>query len=404
MKNARKGCGPHRLPEKAADHIDLTVVMTDVVGSSKGRAFYNEHDTKMTWELYEKLCTHYEPFTRNTWGDGLAVNFKDAIDAITFVKALFMETKRQKYRFLKFRIAVHHSSTGVLQNPVTKSLDLFGEGVLIAARLEPVIRNGSTLITEEVYNRIKKEEALGTFTEPLPIKPAKDMKITQARYFEDCCTDEAKDEIKRQRQRISDEQKIDTKPWFELMASAYDPKSQLSEALANTDKITIYFINGGETGESIVEALRYRFLKLKKENRLILKKIILATLKVEETEKGKIMQDKMLKESGLLTNIRQTHAAMVKETKERFEDLINNLAFSKESFRHVEIPWPPLGAILLTDTIAYIRPCVYFEDAKKIPVICAGNLSEYYMKYSKALNEAIVKIESRKRKTKNKGY
>jgi hypothetical protein len=256
--------------------------------------------------------------------------------------------------------------------------------------LSQLFTNGSTLITEDVYNQIKKEN-LGTFTEPLPIKPAKDMKITEARYFEDCCTDEAKKEIKRQMQRISDEQKIDSKPWFELIASAYDPKSQLSEALANTKKMKLYFINGGETGKSLVDALRYRLLKLKDENKLILEKIILSTLTVEETAQGRIMQDNMLKESGLLTNTRQKHEEMVKETEERFKGLVKDLGFDKKSFSHIEIPWPPLGAILLTDTIAYIRPCVYFGDANKIPVICAGKMSQYYEGYSKALDRAIKK-------------
>lgn len=380
-----------KLKEESEDKA-MTVVMVDVVDSSKGYAFDQSTHTKKTWELYDKVCN----FTGgsqmfNTWGDGLVVSFINPMNAIEFVKSLYTKTMKgiKKYEFLKFRIAIHHDVAEIYTNPLTKRDDIIGPAVFHVARLEPVIYNGSTLVTEAVYSLIKDKFDTDAFTKLLPIKSNKNSEYKEARYFLDCCTEEAKKEIENQIVRVLDEQSINTKLWFELIEDAYNDGTDISDALDDTEEILIYFINGGETGKSLVDALRHRFRKLKQINKLKLKKITLATLKIEGSQ-----QDKLLKKSGLLTNMRGTHKEMVDETRKRFRELVEKLG-SDVLIDEVDIPWPPLGAILITDKKIYIRPSVYFEDVNHFPVICAGKTNAYYKKYSKALNEAIKQLKNK---------
>jgi class 3 adenylate cyclase len=121
----------------------LTVVMVDVVGSSKGYVFEKSKRTKQTWKLYSRLLKQYQSEeklkTYNTWGDGLIASFSSPLDAIIFTKHLFDNTKRDEYSFLQFRIAIHIDNIEIVKNDLTGREDLIGEGVLGVARLEPVI-------------------------------------------------------------------------------------------------------------------------------------------------------------------------------------------------------------------------------------------------------------------------
>jgi class 3 adenylate cyclase len=362
-----------------------TVVMIDVVASSRfqkqDQQFLQWTFSKEVWELYSKILSPFDPETINTWGDGLAMSFKDPDRALDAVDALFKATKRDEHNFIEFRAAIHFDKLSIIQNPVTKKPDLIGRAIYFPARLEPVMFNGSTLVTEEAYKHLNRKK--GSFSKPIRMKAAKDSFEITVRYFKDCCTSAALEEIKRIEQKISDGKDIYTKLWFELIEDIYKDDTDISHELDATKEILVYFINGGETGKSLVDALSYRYRRLKEQNRLRLKGITLATLKAEGPK-----QDKILKESGLLTNKRGTHKEMLVETRKRFQHLVEELSPGIK-FSKIDIPWPPLGAILITDKRIYLRPSIYFEDANSFPVIGAGQKTKYYETYSKALRQTI---------------
>jgi len=134
------------------------IMMTDMVGFSKEMET-NEQDT------YLKLLKHNEIIRKNilqnwgqeikTIGDAFLVRFNSAVDAIkaaTNIQTEFSEYNRDKRRDdqIRIRIGIHIGDILIMGK------DVIGNGVNIAARIEPLAEPGGICISADTYNMIKK--------------------------------------------------------------------------------------------------------------------------------------------------------------------------------------------------------------------------------------------------------
>lgn len=148
------------------------MVFTDVVGYSK-RMGENEEETiaavHADFTRMRELCAKYGGEVLNTMGDGMMLSFDGAVAAMKF--ALEMQTENAERngkmapgKGLQHRIGIHIGDVyRVLGGHMA------GDGVNIAARLEPKAPHGGVAISQIVYDTVKgkvqmKAERMGPQT------------------------------------------------------------------------------------------------------------------------------------------------------------------------------------------------------------------------------------------------
>ena len=164
---ARALAFPGGATDKQGDHASesspvrelATIMLTDMVGYS-GSMEVNEHRT------YEKLLAHNEIVRASianyrgreikTIGDAFLVIFRSALDAVDCALAIqraFTEYNADKDDADKIllRIGIHLGD--IL---ITKS-DVFGEGVNILARIQPLAQPGGICVSEAVFIHVRKK-------------------------------------------------------------------------------------------------------------------------------------------------------------------------------------------------------------------------------------------------------
>jgi class 3 adenylate cyclase len=134
------------------------VMMTDIAGFSKSMELDEE-------KTYEKLLTHKKIVREevisnhgeviDNVGDAFFIRFDSAVDAVTV--ALNIQNRFSKHNKDKdeseqiwIRIGVHLGDILFMEN------DVFGNGVNIAARIEPMAEPGGICVSGDVYNVVKK--------------------------------------------------------------------------------------------------------------------------------------------------------------------------------------------------------------------------------------------------------
>jgi len=151
---------PSDLPTKSSSlkRALAAVMMTDIAGFSKSM----EMDEEKT---YEKLLTHKnivrEEVSSNhgeiidNVGDAFFIRFDSAVDAVTValnIQKRFLKHNKGKNENeqIWIRIGVHLGDILFMEN------DVFGNGVNIAARIEPMAEPGGICVSGDVYNVVKK--------------------------------------------------------------------------------------------------------------------------------------------------------------------------------------------------------------------------------------------------------
>jgi len=132
------------------------IMFADIVGYSRMMG-ENETQTVNLIQEYEAIVT---PIIENLngkilkkMGDGLFCEFSSALEAVDCAnqmhKALnsFNQTKQHKF-LLTIRIGIH------LGDVVTKGDDLYGDGVNVAARIEPIAPPGGICVSQAIYSVI----------------------------------------------------------------------------------------------------------------------------------------------------------------------------------------------------------------------------------------------------------
>jgi len=151
----------HRKIEKLLsmypDRALAAIMITDIVGFSKEMED-NEERT------YSKLLVHNEMIRKNikknkgeeikTIGDAFLVRFKSAVDA---VKAA-INIQKQFLKYNKNRKAVDQILVRIgihIGDILIKDNDVFGNGINIASKIEPLAEPGGICISADAYNVVK---------------------------------------------------------------------------------------------------------------------------------------------------------------------------------------------------------------------------------------------------------
>lgn len=149
----------HGKIDKLIGYRALSAIMiTDIVGFSEEMERDEEH-------TYSKLLIHNEIIRKiisknrgkeiKTAGDSFFVRFKSAVDAVKTginIQNEFLEYNTDKERFdqIFVRIGIHIGDILIMDN------DVFGSGVNIASKIEPLAEPGGICISADVYNIVKK--------------------------------------------------------------------------------------------------------------------------------------------------------------------------------------------------------------------------------------------------------
>ncbi len=132
------------------------ILAADVVGYS-AKIGANEADTlsrvrTLRTNVIEPLAATHGGRLFKTMGDGFLVEFPSAVQALRCAIAIQTVLNAQT-EGLRLRIGVHQGEV------VAEGDDLFGDGVIVAARLEPLAEHGGIVISSRV-----KEDASGKLT------------------------------------------------------------------------------------------------------------------------------------------------------------------------------------------------------------------------------------------------
>ncbi len=143
--------------EGAPERRRLTVMMfTDMVGFSA----LSQRDEALGLELLEEhrrilrpLFTQHRGVEVKTIGDGFLVEFSSTLDAGTCALEIQRALKARnetapKERIIQVRIGLH------LGDVVERDGDIYGDGVNIASRLEPLAAPGSVRLSEDIYRQL----------------------------------------------------------------------------------------------------------------------------------------------------------------------------------------------------------------------------------------------------------
>jgi TolB-like protein/class 3 adenylate cyclase len=148
------------MPEPATEQRKLAAIMfTDMVGYS-AMAQRNEALALDLLEEHRRLLRAIFPNHRGleikTTGDGFMVEFASAVEAarcaVEIQDALATRNATQPaQRRVLIRIGIH------VGDVVQRGQDVFGDGVNIAARIEPLAEAGGICVSQQVYDQIRNK-------------------------------------------------------------------------------------------------------------------------------------------------------------------------------------------------------------------------------------------------------
>jgi len=144
--------------ELTLDRTLAAIMITDIVGFSKQMENDEEH-------TYSKLLIHNEIVRKNiakskgeeikTIGDAFLVRFKSTVDAVRAamnIQKEFLRYNKDKKKVdqILVRIGIHIGDILIRDN------DVFGTGVNVASRIEPLAEPGGICISADAYNVVRK--------------------------------------------------------------------------------------------------------------------------------------------------------------------------------------------------------------------------------------------------------
>ena len=131
------------------------IMFTDIVGYT---ALMGESDTK-AYQLLKKNRQVQKPIIEKyngKWlkemGDGVLASFQTISDAVYC--AIEIQQKCKQETDLKLRIGIHQGEV------IAEDGDVFGDGVNIASRIEPLAPVGGIYVTESVFRNIENKEGI----------------------------------------------------------------------------------------------------------------------------------------------------------------------------------------------------------------------------------------------------
>jgi class 3 adenylate cyclase len=125
----------------------LAVLFSDMKGFSTLMEDERTAKVDLMRSFAEPLLRQGHARYYNTWGDAIEACFGDINAGLTCACQL---TNALKSISIHIRIGMSHGKTRVSYNSLIQRLDIGGDSVNFAARLEPVAEPGEVLITEEL--------------------------------------------------------------------------------------------------------------------------------------------------------------------------------------------------------------------------------------------------------------
>jgi class 3 adenylate cyclase len=133
------------------------IMFTDIVGYSKmmgadeagTMAFLKFHNALMREEIAKNGGRVIK-----TVGDAFLADFNSAVNAVkcaVSVQKRFLRHNQETGKNQQVRIGIHIGDVVISEN------DIFGDGVNIAARIQPIAEPGGICISQDVYNHIKNK-------------------------------------------------------------------------------------------------------------------------------------------------------------------------------------------------------------------------------------------------------
>ena len=138
------------------------IMFTDIVGYSKFMLEDEKHGLllrKRHKEIFEKCTKFHDGRVIQYYGDGTLSIFESAVSAVEC--GIAMQREFQKEPQVPLRIGIH---MGDIHYDDT---EVFGHGVNLAARIEPICNPGGIFISDKIYDEIKNHSDLNA--EPLGI-------------------------------------------------------------------------------------------------------------------------------------------------------------------------------------------------------------------------------------------
>jgi class 3 adenylate cyclase len=132
------------------------IMFTDIVGYT---ALMGEDEAKALQllqhnrELLKPIIKQFHGEWLKEIGDGTLSSFRSAVEAVNC--ALAIQQILQDDPELKLRIGIH------LGDVVFEEGDVFGDGVNIASRIEPLAEPGCVCVSEQVYEAIRNKPGIG---------------------------------------------------------------------------------------------------------------------------------------------------------------------------------------------------------------------------------------------------
>lgn len=160
-------------PSTRSQRILAAIMLTDAVGFS-ARMSVDEETTlyliQRDLKLFGNLCGEFEGQVLKSTGDGLLMYFVSAVQAVAC--GLEMQRRLREYwdpstdnHYLEHRIGIH------LGDVLFNQVDVLGNGVNIAARLQNHADPGGLCISQTIYDVVKARLNLNaTYLGPLKLK------------------------------------------------------------------------------------------------------------------------------------------------------------------------------------------------------------------------------------------
>ena len=135
------------------------IMMTDIVGYSGSMERDEQRAYRMLLEhnnIVRAAVVKFRGREVKTIGDAFFVVFRsaaDAVDCAISIQRSFMESNANKENAdrIMIRVGIHLGEVMVTAN------DVFGDGVNIAARIEPLAEPGGICLSGEVYSMVRKK-------------------------------------------------------------------------------------------------------------------------------------------------------------------------------------------------------------------------------------------------------
>ena len=140
----------------SSTHRLAAIMFTDIVGYT---ALMNrDESTAMALlarnrELQSRLIKQFGGTFLKEMGDGTLASFNSATDAILCAGAIQNSAREHD---LTLRIGIHQGEV------VYKDGDVFGDGVNIASRIEPLAESGGIIVTESVHRNVGNKTGITT--------------------------------------------------------------------------------------------------------------------------------------------------------------------------------------------------------------------------------------------------